>query len=159
MTAVSITWVEQMERNFAMSSSESTTNDWNSKIIAEFRANDGKVGGNFAGAPILLLHTVGARSGQERINPMMYQDLEDGSLAVFASKAGAPSHPDWYYNLVAHPDVVAEVGTSSRRFHARTATNGERDKIWAKQKERYPGFAGYEAKTSRLIPVVILDPA
>ena len=133
--------------------------DWNRKLIEEFRANGGKVGGNFAGAPLLLLHTIGARSGQERINPMMYQDLGDGRVAVFASKNGEPTNPDWYHNLVAHPDVTAEIGTETRRFRARTASADEREPIWSKQKEDYPGFAGYEAKTGRQIPVVILEPA
>ena len=85
--------------------------DWNSKIIAEFRANGGKVGGKFEGATLLLLHTVGARSGQPRVNPMMYQDIGDG-VAVFASKAGAPTNPDWYHNLRANPRVSAEIGTA-----------------------------------------------
>lgn len=132
-------------------------NDWNTQIINEFRANEGRVGGNFEGAPLLLLHTTGARTGQERINPMMYQDLGD-SVAVFASKAGASSNPDWYRNLVAHPDVTAEIGTATRTFRARTAEPDERAPIWEKQKADYPGFADYEANTSREIPVVILDP-
>jgi deazaflavin-dependent oxidoreductase (nitroreductase family) len=132
--------------------------DWNRGTIEEFRASGGKVGGNFAGAPLLLLHTIGARSGKERINPMMYQDLGDGRVAVFASKAGMPTNPDWYHNLVANPDVTAEIGTETRRFRARTATADEREPIRSKQKRDYPGFAGYEAKTDRQIPVVILDP-
>lgn len=133
--------------------------DWNRKIIDEFRANAGKVGGNFAGAPLLLLHTTGARTGQERVNPLMYQDLGGGPLAVFASKGGAPSHPDWYRNLQANPVVTAEIGTETRRFRARVATSDEREPIWTKQKHDYSGFADYEAKTDREIPVVILDPA
>jgi deazaflavin-dependent oxidoreductase (nitroreductase family) len=133
--------------------------DWNRKVIEEFRANGGQVGGDFAGAPLLLLHTTGARSGQERVNPVMYQDLGDGRVAVFASKAGAPSNPDWYRNLVARPDVTAEIGRDTRRFRARTAGDDERGPIWSRQKQDYPGFAEYEAKTQRQIPVVILDPA
>ena len=133
--------------------------DHNTKVIEEFRANGGKVGGNFEGAPLLLLHSTGARSGAERINPMMYQDLGDGRVAVFASKAGSDTHPAWYHNLVTHPDVTAEIGTDTRMFRARTATSDERTPIWEKQKQDYPGFAGYEASTSRVIPVVILDPA
>jgi deazaflavin-dependent oxidoreductase (nitroreductase family) len=133
--------------------------DWNRTIIEEFRANAGQVGGRFAGAPMLLLHTTGARTGQERVNPMMYRDLGNGSVAVFASKAGAPTNPDWYHNLVANPDVTAEIGTETRRFRARVAGDDERDPIWARQKQDYPGFADYEAKTDRRIPVVILDPA
>ncbi len=132
--------------------------DWNTAIIEEFRSNAGKVGGNFEGAPLLLLHTTGARSGAERVSPMMYQDL-GGSLAVFASKAGADTNPAWYHNLLAHPEVTAEVGTDTRTFRARVATPDERTPIWEKQKSDYPGFAGYEAKTTREIPVIILDPS
>jgi deazaflavin-dependent oxidoreductase (nitroreductase family) len=133
--------------------------DWNRRTIEEFRSNGGKVGGNFAGAPLLLLHTVGARTGEERVTPIMYQDLGGGRVAVFASKAGAPTHPGWYHNLVANPDVSAEIGTDTRGFRARTATADEREPIWTRQKHDYPGFAGYEAKTTRQIPVVILEPA
>ncbi len=134
-------------------------NDWNASVIAEFRANGGKVGGGFAGAPLLLLHTTGARSGQERVNPVMYQDLGDGRIAVFASRGGAPTHPDWYRNLIAHPDVTIEIGTATRHVRARTATPDERAPIWEHQKATFPDFADYEAKTERVIPVVILEPA
>jgi deazaflavin-dependent oxidoreductase (nitroreductase family) len=133
-------------------------NDWNAGIIEEFRANAGKVGGQFEGAPLLLLHTTGARSGQERVNPVMYQDL-GGPVAVFASKAGAPTNPDWYHNVVAHPEVSAEIGTETRQFRARVAIGDERAQIWTQQMQDYPGFADYESKTDREIPVVILDPA
>jgi deazaflavin-dependent oxidoreductase (nitroreductase family) len=133
--------------------------DWNKGVIEEFRNSGGKIGGNFEGAPLLLLHTTGARSGQERVNPMMYQALDDGRVAVFASKAGADTNPDWYHNLVAHPDVTAEIGTETRSFRARVADAAEREPIWTTQKQAYPGFAGYEEKTDRQIPVVILDPA
>ena len=132
--------------------------DWNKNIIEEFRANGGKVGGNFDGAPLLLLHTIGAKSGLERVNPVMYQDLGDGRIAVFASKAGTDTHPDWYHNLVANPDVTAEIGTEARSFRSRTATAAEREPIWSKQKQDYSGFADYETRTSREIPVVILEP-
>jgi deazaflavin-dependent oxidoreductase (nitroreductase family) len=132
--------------------------DFNTGIIDEFRANEGRVGGPFAGAPLLLLHTKGARSGLERVNPMMYQDLGNGSVAVFASKGGAPSDPDWYRNLLSNPEVTAEIGTRTRQYHARTASGDERTRIWTKQKHDYPGFAGYEAKTDREIPVVVLEP-
>ena len=142
-----------------MSSPTDQANDWNRKTIEEFRANGGKVGGNFAGAPLLLLHSVGARSGRERVNPMMYQDLGDGRVAVFATKAGAPTHPDWYHNLVANRYVTVEIGTETCRFRARTATNGEREPILGQAEADYPGFADYETKTDREIPVVILDPA
>lgn len=130
--------------------------DWNSKIIAEFRANGGKVGGQFEGAPLLLLHTVGAKSGQERVNPVMYQTVGDG-FAVFASKAGAPTNPDWYYNLVANPRVRAEIGTETLAATARVAEAEERDRIFAAQKDAFPGFGDYERQTTRQIPVVILE--
>lgn len=141
-----------------MTSPRNEMHDWNRQVIDEFRANGGQVGGNFAGAPMLVLHTVGARSGQERVNPAMYQDLGGGRVAVFASKAGAPTNPDWYRNLVANPHVTVEIGSESRSFRARTASSEERAAIWSTQKERYPGFAEYEAKTTREIPVVILEP-
>jgi len=130
--------------------------DWNKKIIDEFRANAGKVGGQFAGAPLLLLHTTGAKSGKARINPMMY--LADGEdHVVFASKAGAPTNPDWYHNLVANPRASIEVGEQTLNVVARVAEGETRERLWSRQKELYPGFADYEAKTTRQIPVVILE--
>ena len=132
--------------------------DWNTAIIDEFRASGGNVGGNFAGAPLLLLHTTGARTGQERVNPMMYRKVGD-HFAVFASKAGAPTNPDWFHNLMANPAVTAEIGTQTLPFRARVAAGAERDEIWTAQKADYPGFADYETKTTRQIPVVILEPA
>ena len=132
--------------------------DWNTTIIDEFRANGGKVGGNFEGAPLLLLHTTGAKTGQERVNPMMYRQV-GGNYAVFASKAGAPTNPDWYHNLLANPAVTAEIGTQTVPLTARVATPAERSDIWTAQKADYPGFADYETKTTRQIPVVILEPS
>jgi deazaflavin-dependent oxidoreductase (nitroreductase family) len=132
--------------------------DWNSKIIEEFRANEGRVGGQFEGAPLLLLHTTGARTGQQRVNPMMYRRLDDGGYAVFASKAGAPDNPDWYHNLVANPQVQAEIGTQTVDLHARVTQGEERERIWTAHKAAYPGFADYESKTTRQIPVVVLEP-
>jgi deazaflavin-dependent oxidoreductase (nitroreductase family) len=136
----------------------SDMNDWNRRIVDEFRANGGKVGGPFEGAPMLLLHTRGAKTGAERVTPVMYQQV-DGSYAVFASKAGAPTNPDWYHNLLANPDTVVEVGDATIPVRARVAGPGERDPIWETQKARYPGFAEYESKTTRTIPVVILEPS
>ncbi len=131
--------------------------DWNSNIIQEFRANEGKVGGPFDSAPLLLLHSTGARSGEERINPMMY--LADGDrLVVFASKGGAPTNPDWYHNLVANPDLEIEVGTERRKVRARVAEGEEHDLLYAEQARRYPQFAKYQEGTDRTIPVVILEP-
>ena len=130
--------------------------DWNDKVIAEFRANQGRVGGQFEGAPLLLLHSTGAKSGQERVHPMMYQAVGDG-FAVFASKAGADTNPDWYHNLRAHPEARIEVGTETLDVTARVLDADEREPIWEEQKARYPGFADYETKTDRVIPVVMLD--
>lgn len=129
--------------------------DWNIQVIEEFRANDGRVGGQFDGAPLLLLHTVGAKTGHARVNPMMYLDL-DGRRFVFASKAGADTDPDWFRNLVAHPEVNVEVGTETYTAQAKPVDRAERDRIYAEQARRYPGFAEYEAKTTRVIPVVEL---
>jgi deazaflavin-dependent oxidoreductase (nitroreductase family) len=131
--------------------------DWNSKIIAEFRASGGKVGGGFEGAPLLLLHTTGARSGRERVSPVMYRALGD-SYAVFASKGGAPTNPGWYHNLLANPRVRAEIGAQTVELTARVADGETRDRIWAAWKSDNPGFAEYERKTTRQIPVVILEP-
>lgn len=136
----------------------SGVNDWNKGIIEEFRANGGKVGGQFEGAPLLLLHSTGAKSGQARVNPIMY--LADGdNYAVFASKAGAPTSPDWYHNLIANPRASVEVGEATVNVVAKIAEGDTRERLWSTQKELYPGFAEYEAKTTRLIPVVVLEPA
>ena len=132
------------------------TNDWNAQIIEEFRTNGGKVGGNFDGAPLLLLHTIGAKTGQERVHPVMYLPVDD-RYAVFASKAGAPEHPAWFHNLTAHPEVTVEMGKETFRARATVAQRAERDKLYAQQSKLYPGFAEYEAKTDRVIPVVLLD--
>jgi deazaflavin-dependent oxidoreductase (nitroreductase family) len=132
-----------------------TLSDWNDKIINEFRTNQGRVGGGFEGAPLLLLHSTGAKTGAERISPMMYQQLPTG-MAVFASKAGADTNPAWYHNLLANPRATVEVGTETYTVDARVADDTEREPIWSEQKLRYPGFAGYEKKTTRQIPVVIL---
>ena len=133
--------------------------EWNDKIIAEFRANGGRVGGPFEGAPLLLLHSTGAKSGVERVSPMMYRTVDDDSWAVFASKAGADSNPDWYHNLVANPRATVEIGTETIDVTARVAGAEEREPIWAAQKADYSGFADYESKTPRVIPVVILHRA
>ena len=129
--------------------------DFNAGIIEEFRANGGKVGGPFDGAPMLLLHTTGAKSGLERVNPMVFQQVGD-ELAVFASKAGAPTDPDWYRNLKANPAVTVELGSETIPMQARVAEGEERARIWEKQKQVMPGFAEYEAKAGREIPVVLL---
>ncbi|MCL4117085.1 UNVERIFIED_CONTAM: hypothetical protein GTU68_050763, partial [Idotea baltica] len=130
--------------------------DFNQTIIDEFRANNGQVGGQFEGAPLLLLHTIGAKSGQERIHPMMYRQVGD-AVAVFGSLGGAPHHPAWFHNLVANPDVTAEIGAATLALRARITQGPERDEIWEQQKVDWPGFADYETKTDRIIPVIILE--
>ena len=135
---------------------ETDWNEWNRQVIEEFRANDGQVGGMFEGAPMVLLHTTGARTGNERVNPLMY--LPDGDrMVVFASKGGAPENPDWYYNLVANPDVTIELGSETRPATARVAGPDERDTLYAEQARRYPQFAEYQKLTTRKIPVVVLE--
>lgn len=132
--------------------------NWNEGIIDEFRSNEGEVGGVFAGKPLLLLHHKGARTGTERVSPLMYQQVGE-SFAIFASKGGADTNPDWFHNLLAHPDVSIEIGTDKVDVRARVADGGEQDTIWEQQKRDFPQFAGYEKKTSRAqIPVVVLDP-
>ena len=132
--------------------------DWNSGIIEEFRANGGRVGGIFEGAPLLLLHHIGARSGTERVNPLMYQSV-NGGYAVFASKGGADTNPDWFHNLIANPNTTVEVGADTIAVAARVAEGDERDRIWERQKTDWPQFAEYERKTARdRIPVIILNP-
>jgi deazaflavin-dependent oxidoreductase (nitroreductase family) len=133
------------------------TDDWNAGIIEEFRANGGKVGGVFEGRPLLLLHTTGAKSGEPRLSPLMYQAVGDG-YAIFASKAGAPTNPAWFHNLKAHPDVEIEVGDATVAVAARVATGEEREQIWSRQKQDYSFFADYEAKAGREIPVIVLEP-
>lgn len=132
--------------------------DWNTKVIEEFRATGGKVGGQFDGAPLLLLHSTGAKSGQDRVAPVMY--LADGDdLVVFASKAGADTNPDWFHNLKANPDTRVEIGPDTVAVRARVAEGEERDRLFDRQKAAYPGFADYEAGTDRVIPVVVLERA
>ena len=132
-----------------------TPNNRNAGVIQEFRDNEGRVGGRFEGAPVLLLTTKGAKTGMTRVHPMMY--LPDGDrLLVFASKGGAPTHPDWYHNLVANPDVTVEVGIETYAASAKVLNGDERDEKYAQQAALYPGFADYEKRTTRKIPVVAL---
>jgi deazaflavin-dependent oxidoreductase (nitroreductase family) len=134
-------------------------NDWNAKIIEEFRANEGRVGGPFEGSPVLLLHHTGRKSGVERVNPVVYQKVDSG-WAVFASYAGAAHHPDWYHNLMAEPHTTAEIGSETIAVVARDTSGDERHAIWERQKAVAPGFADYEVKAGdRVIPVVVLEPA
>ena len=135
----------------------SGANDYNTQVIEEFRTNHGKVGGFFADADMLILHTTGARTGKERVNPLVYLP-EDGSLVVFASKGGAPTNPDWYHNLLAHPHVTIEVGDETKPAVARVTTGEERERLFAEQVRRRPAFGEYQAKTTRQIPVIMLTP-
>ena len=133
--------------------------DWNNNIIEEFRTNEGRVGGRFEGHPLLLLHHHGAKTGLERVNPLACQPLGDGRWAIFASKGGAATNPDWFYNLVTNPHARIEIGTEVFDVTARVAQGEEREQIWSRQKELMPGFADYEKKTTREIPVVVLERA
>lgn len=135
-------------------------NEWadqNKAVIEEFRANDGVVGGYFAGVPIVLLHHEGAKSGAQRLTPLVSQEVE-GGWAIFASKGGADDNPAWYYNLLANPETTIELGTDTVAVRAREARGEEYDRIWTKQKTDLPNFAEYEQKTKRShIPVVVLE--
>jgi deazaflavin-dependent oxidoreductase (nitroreductase family) len=132
--------------------------DFNAKVIEEFHANEGRVGGMFDSMPLLLLHHTGARSGQARINPLAYQE-DDGRYVIFASKAGAPTNPNWYYNVKANPNVTIEVGADRIEALASEATGEERERLFRTQAQRMPQFAEYEQKTDRVIPVIVLTPA
>jgi deazaflavin-dependent oxidoreductase (nitroreductase family) len=133
----------------------SDLNNWNQATIAEFRAHAGKVSGRFAGRTLLLLHTIGAKSGQERVNPVAY--VSDGDrLVIIASKGGAPNNPDWYYNILANPRVTVEVGTEQYQAVATVAPEPERTHLYGQMVAMMPGFAEYQRKTSRVIPVITL---
>ena len=134
--------------------------DWNAKTIAEFRANEGTVGGYFEGAPMVLVHHRGRKSRVEYLTPVMYlpHDTEQDIIYVFATKGGAPSNPDWYHNLVAARDGSVERGTETYKVTVRELAGAERDRIYAEQARRYPGFAEYAHQTAgvRTIPVLEL---
>jgi deazaflavin-dependent oxidoreductase (nitroreductase family) len=134
--------------------------DWNTKIIEEFRANEGRVGGPFEGAPMVLVTHRGRKSGHQHVTPMMYlpDETDDGAIYVFATKGGAPSNPDWYYNLTTVGHASIERGTGSYPVTVRELTGDERDRIYAEQASRYPGFADYTKQTEgiRTIPVLEL---
>ncbi|MEB3033283.1 nitroreductase family deazaflavin-dependent oxidoreductase [[Mycobacterium] nativiensis] len=132
------------------------TLEFNARNIAEFRASGGTLGGAFDGAPVLLLTTVGAKSGQPRTSPMMY--LPEGDrIIVFASNEGKDNHPSWYHNLRANPSATVEVGTETYPVTATEITGAEHDRLYAIQAERYPGFATYRERTDRIIPVIELS--
>jgi deazaflavin-dependent oxidoreductase (nitroreductase family) len=130
--------------------------DWNSKIIEEFRANEGRVGGPFEGAPMILIHHIGAKSGKERVAPLVWFPQDDGTLLIVASKGGAPTNPDWFHNLKANPVIDVEVGTETFKVSAAEVTGAERDELYEKIAAERPGFGEYQQKTTRKIPVVRL---
>jgi deazaflavin-dependent oxidoreductase (nitroreductase family) len=133
--------------------------DWNRQVIEDFRANEGRVGGQFEGAPMILIHHRGRTSGAERVNPVVYLPV-DGGYAVFASKGGAPDNPDWYLNLMANPETTVEVGTDTIPVVARETSGDERQRIWERQVAVMPGFADYEKNAApRVIPVVVFERA
>jgi deazaflavin-dependent oxidoreductase (nitroreductase family) len=131
--------------------------DWNAKIIQEFRENDGEVDGPYEGMKLLILHTTGAKSGKEHVNPVA-TIREDGHYIITASKGGAPSNPDWYYNLVANPRVTIEVGSETLKAHAEVTKEPERTALYSEMADQYAGFKKYEHKTDRVIPVIKLTP-
>ena len=137
--------------------------DWNAKFIKEFRANEGRVGGNFEGAPVVLMHHVGRKSGAEYVNPVMYlrDETDPDTIYVFGSKNGAPTHPDWFHNLTAAGRSTVEVGVETYAVVVREVSGEERDRIYAIQASRYPGFAEYARQTEgiRTIPVLALTRA
>jgi deazaflavin-dependent oxidoreductase (nitroreductase family) len=132
-----------------------TVHDWNTQIIAEFRANEGRVGGPFKGQTVLLLTHTGAKSGKQRTNPLVYY-AEGDTLYIFGSKGGAPTNPDWYHNLAKNPAAAVEVGTAKYDVAAEVITGTERDRIYAANAEKVPTFGQYQKNTSRTIPVVAL---
>ena len=134
----------------------SDRSDWNHRIIEEFRSNGGKVGGSFEGAPMLLLTSTGAKTGRPHTTPLVY--LRDGDrLIVFASKGGAPTNPDWYHNLRAHEIATVEVGDETFEVKASISQGDERDRLYARQTRSRPQFADYATKTTRKIPVIVLE--
>ena len=133
--------------------------DWNDGVIAEFRDNQGRVGGYFEGAPMILLHHVGAKTGTVRVTPLVYFPQDDGSMLVVASKGGAPTNPDWYHNVLAHPRFDVEVGTRTFPVEAQELDSGERIEAWQDIVAERPGFGDYQTKTTRVIPVLRLRAA
>lgn len=136
--------------------SNTSPNDWNQAVIAEFRANGGKVGGQFEGAPLLLLTTTGAKTGRRLTSPLMY-NTDGDRLLIFASKGGAPTNPAWYHNLVANPVATVDLGTQTFDVTATVLHGEERDRLFAHHAAQYPGFATYQANTTRTIPVIALE--
>lgn len=133
--------------------------DWNAKIIEEFRANEGRVGGPFAGAPMIIIHSIGAKSGEVRESPLVYFPQDDETMVIVASAAGAPKHPAWYHNLKANPAIDVEVGTETFGVKAEEITGDERAALWAEIVAERPGFGEYQEKTDRVIPLFRLTRA
>jgi deazaflavin-dependent oxidoreductase (nitroreductase family) len=134
-------------------------NNWNTKVIEEFRTNGGKVGGQFEGGTLLILHTIGAKSGQVRESPVAYFAQDDGSMVIVASKAGLPTNPAWFHNLKANPRFEVEVGTATVPVVAEEITGAERVSKWTEIVAKAPGFGEYQKQTTRIIPLVRLTPA
>jgi deazaflavin-dependent oxidoreductase (nitroreductase family) len=130
--------------------------DWNQQIIDEFRANSGRVGGMFEGAPMILIHHVGAKSGTERVTPLVHFPEEDGRTVIVASAGGAPNHPAWFHNLKANPKLDVEVGTETYPVVAEEITGAERDDLWKQIVAKSPGFGEYQRNTDRVIPLLRL---
>jgi deazaflavin-dependent oxidoreductase (nitroreductase family) len=130
--------------------------DWNEKVIEEFRANGGRMGGPFEGAPMILMHHIGAKTGTERVTPLVHFPEGDGRTVIVASAAGAPNHPAWFHNLRANPKIEVEAGTETYPVLAEEITGAERDEVWARVVSESPGFADYQRKTDRTIPLVRL---
>ena len=154
---------EQREHGGTMTESEQNDatmdyNAFNRQLIEEFRANGGTVGGMFAGAPLLLLTTTGAKSGQPRVAPLAYT-TDNGRWVVIASKGGAPTHPDWFHNLRANPEVTVEVGTESFTARATIPEGAERKRLFEQMAAQMPNFAEYQRNTTRQIPVIVLERA
>lgn len=140
---------------YVVGMADTDVNAFNRDLIDEFRANNGTVSGPMAGAPLLLITTIGAKSGEERVNPLAYS--RDGDrIVIIASKAGAPTHPDWYHNIVANPEVTVELPGETFRARASVADGEERDRLFAERAAVTPGFNDYAAKAGRVIPVVLL---
>ncbi len=129
---------------------------WNDNVIREFRENDGRVGGYFAGAPMILIHHIGAKTGTERVSPLVYFPEDDGAMLIVASKGGAPTSPDWYHNVKAHPRIDVEVGTETFTVDATEIDGAERTELWDRIVAERPGFGDYQKKTTRTIPVLRL---
>jgi deazaflavin-dependent oxidoreductase (nitroreductase family) len=133
-----------------------TLNDWDRQIIEEFRANGGNVGGQFTGVPVLLLTTMGAKSGEPRTRPLAYLP-EGGRIYIFAGNRGAPTNPAWYHNLVAHPDVTVELGPEKFEARATVVESAEWDRLGSIQLQKLPGLASLQARITRSVPVVLLE--